>query len=292
MEPVLARIKSRMPSLTPNGAKAAKYISRHPDEVISNSINELARKAGVSVASVSRLATTLGYRDWKDMRLSFARDSNNRDNFIYADIDPNDPHQVVIQKIFDGNAASLRETCGQIDNRAVLKVVQALLETDRVVFFGCGGSGVMALDEGIRFSHLDYSADAYTDEYTMLIQASKLKKSQVAFGFSHSGRTRTLVAAMTEARRRRAVTIGIANFRNTPLEAAAELFFHAVFPRQGSLTASLTGRLALLSLMDVFYVLAAQHGRMGHNSEIIDKTVEAHLRLANRYATGPRKRRK
>lgn len=291
MSSVIARINNSLHALTPSEAKAAEYCRLHPDQVISTSINEIARLAGVSVASVSRLASTLGYRDWKDMRLSLARDSHG-DNPIYAEIDSGDPDQEVVKKVFDGNIASLRDTYAQLDKRGLVKVMNHLKKTDRVVFFGSGGSGFMALDEGLRFSHLDLSADTYTDEYTMMIQASKMKKGQIAFGFSHSGRTRALIAALAEAKSRQAFTVGIANFRGTPLEEVADVFFCATFPRPGALTASLTGRLALLSIMDSLYVLAAQHGRMGPNSERINKIIETNLRFSSRRHPEARKGKK
>jgi Transcriptional regulators len=282
MGSVVTRINSHLHILTPSEAKAAEYCRNHPDEVIRNSIHEVAKLAGVSVASVSRLAITLGYRDWKDMRLSLARDSQTGDNPVYPEIERGDPDADAMKKVFDGNILSLKDTFAQLDKRAFAKVVKALAKTDRVVFFGNGGSGYMALDEALRFSHLNLAAECYTDEYQMIIQASKMKKGQIAFGFSYSGRTRSLVAALEVARRNQAITVGVANHRYTPLEEVSDYFFYTMFPRSSGGIASLTSRLALLSLMDCFYVLAVQHGRMGVTAEKIDRNIEKHLRYPPR----------
>ncbi|MDR1613512.1 MAG: MurR/RpiR family transcriptional regulator [Planctomycetota bacterium] len=281
MGSVIDRINENLYCLTPSEAKAAEYCKRHPDAVVRGSINEVAKGAGVSIASVSRLAATLGYRDWKDVRLSLARDSSDGDNPIYPEIDIHDPDAAVVKKVFEGNVVSLRNTLARLDMEAVARVVDALARTDRVVFFGSGGSGCMAMDEALRFSHLDFAAECYTDDYLMMIQAAQMKPGQIAFGFSYSGRSRASVAALVEARHCGAMTVGVANHRHTPLKEASDVFFYTIFPRSGGI-ATLTARLALLSLMDSLYVLAAQHGRMGPKADRVNRVIEKNLRFSAR----------
>ena len=276
MASVFSRIHNFIHSLTPSEAKVAEYCLSHPESVINSSINEVARQSGVSVASVSRLAVSLGFRDWKELRLGLAKDSSVADdNPYFPDILQGDPDEMVARKVFEGNILSLRETFEQIDKRDLLKVVSALLKTQRVVFFGSGGSGCIARDESLRFSHLEISAEAYNEEFEMMLQASKMKKGQVAFGFSNSGRSRATVGVIREARRNKALTVGFANFRNTPLEAASDIFFCTSFPKRGGFTASLTARIAVMGIMDAIYVLVAHHGRIASNVKEVDRALES-----------------
>lgn len=273
---VFSRIHNFIHSLTPSEAKVADYCLSHPESVIDSSINEVARQSGVSVASVSRLAVSLGFRDWKELRLGLAKDSRVADdNPFFPDIQQGDSDEMVARKVFEGNILSLRDTFDQIDKRDLLKVVSALLKTQRVVFFGSGGSGCIARDESLRFSHLEISAEAYNEEFEMMLQASKMKKGQVAFGFSNSGRSRATVGVIREARRNKALTVGFANFRNTPLEAASDIFFCTSFPRRGGFTASLTARIAVMGIMDAVYVLVAHYGRIASNVKEVDRALES-----------------
>lgn len=247
-------------------------------------MQELAEKSGVSIATVGRLALTLGYRDWKEVRLGLARDSfqvETAENPVFMDAGPEDNDEAIIDKVFESNILSLRETRLQLDKKAVLRVVDALCKTDRVVFFGSGGSGCIARDESIRFAHLELSAEAYTEEFQMMIQASRMKPGQVAFGLSNSGRSRTVVSMLEVARKNNALTIGIANYRNTPLEAVSDIFFCTSYPRRGGRTAALTARLAAQCIMDTIYVLSAQHGRVSSRMGFIDEMLESNLRLSN-----------
>ncbi|MCD8140594.1 MAG: MurR/RpiR family transcriptional regulator [Planctomycetaceae bacterium] len=287
MATVLGRISNYSQCLTPSESRVADYLRSHPEEVIKNSIQEVARNSGVSVASVSRLATTLGYRDWKDMRLNLAKDSSAPDNPVFSDITKDDSDEMVTGKVFDGAIMSLRDTFEQMDKKSISRLVAAIRKTDRIVFFGSGGSGCIARDESLRFAHLELAAEAYSEEFQMMLQASRMKKGQIAFGFSNSGRSWATVGVLEEARRNKALTVGIANYRNTPLEDASDIFFCTSFPRRGEFTAALTARIPIMCIMDAIYVLAVQHGMLTTKVGHVDHILEKNLRLpAKRQPAG------
>lgn len=287
MASVFSRIHNFIHSLTPSEAKVAEYCLHHPEAVINSAINEVAKNSGVSVASVSRLAVSLGYRDWKELRLTLAKDASvAEDSQFFPDILQGDSDELVARKVFEGNILSLRETFEQMNKKDLLRVVAALLKTDRVVFFGSGGSGCIARDESLRFSHLEMSAEAYNEEFEMMLHAARMKKGQVAFGFSNSGRSRAVVGVMREASRNKALTIGIANYRNTPLEETSDIFFCTSFPKRGGFTASLTARIAVNGIMDAIYVLVAHNGRIAPNVKEVDRALES-VRLSSKGKQQP-----
>lgn len=276
MSQTISRIHSLLHSLTPSETKVAKYCLDNPAAVVNSPINEVAESAGVSLASVSRLAISLGYRDWKEFRLELARDSSAVDNMsVFPDIMKDDPDELVARKVFEGNILSLRDTFEQINKGDLLQVVKALTKADRVVFFGSGGSGCIAKDESLRFSHLQIAAEAYSEEFESMLQAARMQPGQVAFGFSNSGRSRATVGVLREAKRSGALTVGIANYRNTFLEEVSDIFFCTSFPQRGGYTASLTARIAVMGIMDAVYVLVAHHGRIVTNMEEVDRALES-----------------
>jgi DNA-binding MurR/RpiR family transcriptional regulator len=263
--------------------RVTEYINRHPGEIIKHSIHRVARQAGVSVATVSRLASALGYKDWKEVRLALADESEPIDNPVLADITGDDTDSEAARKVFENNIVSLRDTIGQIDARDLTRIAEAIIKSDRVVFFGSGGSGYLARDEALRFSHLELAAEAYSEEFPMILQASRMRKGQIAFGFSNSGRSRATVGALEEARGNKALTVGVANYRNTPLEKVSDIFFCTSFPNRGGITAALTARIAASCVMDAVYVLAARHGRITTRKvDYLDKILEERLRIPSK----------
>lgn len=286
MDSVTGRIYSKMETLTPNESKVAQYCLENPETFINCSIHDIARETAVSVASVSRLANTLGYNNWKEMRIALARDvatyqdgKSIIENPIYPEISQSDDDELVIDKVFNGNSLSIQNTLRQVDKVKIMDVAKKIHKAQSVMFFGSGGSGYIARDEALRFSHLKVSAHASTEDYQMMLEAAKLKRGQIAFGFSNSGRTRSTVAVLTEAKNCGATTVGIANFANTPLEKVSDYFFQTYFPMGGGITAALTARAALQTIMDAIYVLAAQYGSISERVNYMDSILEAQLRL-------------
>ncbi len=279
MGSVFGRIQNYLPSLTPNEIRVTEYLSSHPEKAIENSIHEVAKAIGVSASSVSRLANTLGYRDWKELRLSLAKDSTAPANPVFSDIAEDDSDQEVVEKIFNTNIRSLQDTLKQMDFDSIKKIVAAIIKTDRIVFFGSGGSGYTARDEAIRFAHLELSAEAYTETFQMMLQAARMKKGQVAFGFSNSGRSAATVNVLAEARKNKALTVGISNYRNTPLEEASDIMFCTSRPITGEMTAAPTARIAVMSVMDAIYALAVRHGKIAVNVGYLNTVLESTIRI-------------
>lgn len=63
-----ARLMGEMPGLPRRVAESARYLIDHPDEVVIHSMRDLAGRAGVSPATLVRLAHGMGYENWSDLR--------------------------------------------------------------------------------------------------------------------------------------------------------------------------------------------------------------------------------
>ena len=283
MASVLGRIQNFDNSLTRSETKIADFLQDHPEEIINSSIHEVAKRTGVSVASVSRLALTLGYRDWKELRLSLVKDLNKSAAPGLTNSSPIDgPDEELIKKTFDYSMVSLSDTFDQVDRKSVLQVVDAIEKAKRIAFFGTGRSGCFAREEALRFAALRIYADAYSDEYQMVVQSSRMGKGELAFGFSNSGRSRATVAALAEAKRNKALTVGIANYRGTPLEKVSDIYFCTSFPRDDEIGSSLTARIALLCIMDSIYVVAAARPSLNAMVGVVDRNIDKSLRISTR----------
>lgn len=285
---IIVRIRKLEGMLSPSENKVLLFCRDNPDKIVGRSIHSVAELIGVSASSISRISIKLGYQGWKDMQLSVARDLVRLDhaekdtNPVFSGVDADDSDMATVKKMLDSNIASLRETHAGLDPIVFLKASKIVNKASRLVFFGCGGSGCVAHDEALRFSHLKAAAEAYNDGFQMIIQASRMTKNQVAIGFCNSGRTRLTVSALETARRNGAYTIGVSSFLGTPLEKACDLLLTTAHVHSEYLSASLTPRLSVLFIMDALYCLAAKHGRMHAALNSINRNLEATLRLPRR----------
>lgn len=68
------RILGEMPRLAPQLALSGRYLIDHPDSVVMSSMREIAGEIGVAPATLLRLARTLGFADWSELRLAYVAD--------------------------------------------------------------------------------------------------------------------------------------------------------------------------------------------------------------------------
>lgn len=285
MANVLIKIKSLYESLPDTQRRLADYIVRHPEEVPFLSVYEVARCAGVSVATISRFARAIGYDAYKDFRTELGKESlAPADDFggMYEGIRSSDSDETLMEKVFRGNITSLNDTLKVLDRKELLRAVEAIARAERLVLFGIGSSGYLAQDAALRFSHLDVPAEAYSDAYQIVSQPFRMKgNGSVAVGISHSGRSTMTVDALAAAKNNGVFTIGISNYLRSPLHEASRVFLCTSFPENQVKAAALSSRIAQLCVIDCLYLLVARHRKVSFPKiERLNAHVEGTLRIS------------
>jgi DNA-binding MurR/RpiR family transcriptional regulator len=181
--------------------------------------------------------------------------------------------------VFRGYEQSIEDTLKILDLKNLIDISAILSKTDRAVFFGIGGSGIVAQDAALRFSHLDIQAEAYNDPLFIIIQAKRMREGEVAVGVSHSGRTKVTCEALQLAGSRGAVTAGISNYMKSPLNTFARYFLCTSFPEERVKAAALSSRIAQLCIIDAIYLLAAKHKEVIWDTESLNRLIERLLRI-------------
>ncbi len=280
---VLTRVRSLVDQLPPAQQTAGRFVLEHAEEIPFLSVREFAEAADVSVASISRLARTLGYPSFKAFKVSLGRDSLTAFEGIFEAIAPGDSDDTVIEKTFLGNIRSLEETLGLIRAKDLIAAAKAIAAAGRVVVFGIGSSGCIAQDAALRLGHLDVPAVAYFDSYQMLNQSLRMRRGDVALALSHSGRSTITVEALDLARECGAKTIGVSNYLRSPLHAASDIFLCTSFPESRVKVAALSSRIAQMCVIDALYLLVARHTKARPRSaERLNTYTEKLLRLPTR----------
>lgn len=283
MPEALITIKSLYEGFSPAQKQVASFILNHQDEIPFLSIHELARQAGVSVASISRFARTLGFTDIKDLKVQMGRDARSTFTGIYQAIEPKDSDEQIIDKVFNGNIRSLEDTLKILNRSDLIKGAKAIAGGRRVVFFGIGSSGYLAQDAALRFGQIGIAAEAYIDSYQMLTQAFRIKKGELAVGISHSGRSAITVKVLELAKANGAETMGISNYIKSPLRSHCRLFLATSFPESRVKVAALSSRVAQMCLMDALYLLVARCTTMDMDrTETLNRHTEELLRIPPR----------
>ena len=280
MANVLIKIKSLYDSLSETQRRLADYILQNGDAVPFLSIHELAQVTGVSVASISRFARTIGYQSFKAFKTQLGKDALSSFNGMYEAITLRDNDERIIEKVFLGNIRSLEETLRILNRGDLIHAARILSRSRRTVFLGVGSSGNIARDAALRFSQLDIQAEAYTDSYQILVQVLRVKKNEIAFCISHSGRSATTVKALELASHSGATTIGMSNYLKSPLHERSDVFLCTSFPESRVKVAALSSRIAQMCLIDALYLLGARYKKISlRKTERLNAYAEKTLRV-------------
>jgi DNA-binding MurR/RpiR family transcriptional regulator len=275
-------LKSLYGNLSRGQKCLADFLLANSQKVPSLSVQAIAKAGKVSAATVSRLARKLGYRTLGELKLELARESAPAPGYFYREIGAEDSEEELIEKVFLGNMKSLEDTLKMLDKTQLLAAVRRILQARSVVFLGIGSSGFIAREAAMRFSMLGLPAYAFTDASEMYFRCSTSGQRDVVIGISHSGRTVLTVRALELARTNGALTIGISNYLDSPLQAASSYFFCTSFPESRVQVTSLSSRIAQLGLVDALYLLAARFRKGSADYERINARMESLLRVPER----------
>jgi DNA-binding MurR/RpiR family transcriptional regulator len=276
---VVAKIRSLFPSLPNAERKVAEHILKSPQEVLFLSVYDMAEAVDVSVASVSRFVRTIGFRNFKEFKVELAQDATPVAPEIYGAISPEDTEKEIVAKVFRGNIQSLEDTLHILDMDDFIAVARNLSIAKRIVFFGIGGSANVARDAALRFSLIDVQSEIYTDPLYILISAKRLHRGDAAVGISHSGRSTITVNALQIARENGALTVGISNYKKSPLSRCSDYFLCTSFYESKVKVAALSSRLAQLCVIDALYLLLAYYRKEIWDIEKLNRMTEKLLRI-------------
>ncbi len=181
---IVSRIKNRLPHLRPSEQKVANYILSDLTFAANASINQLAEKAGASLAAITRLAKTLECKNVRDLKLKLAQSAAVGERFTSDElIEKKD-----IPEIYQAIHSILDLNTGLITDAVIRDVGEVVSKANHVLIFGVGGgSTAMAEECHYRLFRLDVKSNAYSDPMLMRMTAATIDKGDVVICLSLGG---------------------------------------------------------------------------------------------------------
>lgn len=267
----LIRMRGLFPTLRPSEQKVAKYVLDHPDEVITLPVTDLARRSGVSDATVVKFCQRLGYSGYQHLKITLATELASLPKPVYGEIVPGDDLPVVKAKIFNMNKKGLEDTMRTVDDTELDRAVEALLGARRIHLYGVGASGLVAMDAEHKLLRIGLNCHAFPDPHTAVSMASVLEPGDVAIALSHSGSTRDTVESLTAAGEAGATTVCITNVMASPISRVADIKLYTSVDESDYRSGAMGSRIAQLSIVDVLFVGVAQR-RFEESMHHLEKT--------------------
>lgn len=205
----------------------AAYILDNEESVADYSIQLLAEKAEVGVASVIRFSKTLGYSGFADMKFQMqqGRLVLDRQDINIASIDD---VNAVKQKVLQFAQATLEKCIMNNSDETMDKVSDAVVHAGNVLFVGAGASSGVAMSNASIFTSIGVSAFYQSDPLMYARTASLLKSNDILVALSYSGYSKYIGDAMLRAKNSGAIVVLVTAFKNTLLGKYADYELYTV----------------------------------------------------------------
>lgn len=251
------KIRSKINSLTNSEQKVANYVLEHYEKVLSYNIIELSEQIGVSEASVVRFCKAIGYKGYQEFKIKAAIDILPKDKHFNPVLEETDDVEHICMKIFRSEINALNQTLNGLDLEAVERAADAIYSANQVLFFGTGGSLLVAQDALHKLMKIGIKIHVHADQDLQLMSSSLLKKGDVAVGISHSGSNNHVLHCLKNAKENGAMTIALVGQGRTAISKMADILLQTTAEETIFQSESVTTRITQLAIIDSLVAVIA-----------------------------------
>ena len=274
----LSRIKSNRSNLRNSEIKVADFILMNAEKVIHFSVSELADSAGVSDPTIIRFCRNIGFRGFQDFKISLAQSIIPPVRNIHETVNEAEPAPELLQKVFKANMDAIRNSLCTINTAAFEKSVEVLAKSKQIIFFGCGGSGAIAMDAYHKFFRIGIPSIWFNDSHMAAMAAAMMDESRTLVAISHTGSTKDIVDALCFANERNAATIAIVSQKKSPVSQHAKYVLCVDSLEKYFKPEPMSSRIAQLSVIDALCVGVS----LLRKKEVLDNLNQTRRALVNK----------
>lgn len=235
--------------------RVADYVVSNGLETQTLSISELAEACGVAEATISRFCRRLGYDGFAAFKLAIATSAASREasNPLSGEVTEEDSIPDLARKLASANVGAILETQALVRPEDIQAAADALLDADKVLCMGQGGSMLLAQEAAHLFSTAFSGFFAVVDSHMQAIAASQLTGRDAIMYFSYSGSTTGLMDVLRVAKDRGARVILITRYPKSPGASQADIVLQCGSTEGPLQLGSIPARVAQLYLVDILF---------------------------------------
>jgi len=273
-ENLFATIRSKYNTLSKVQKNIADYILNNKLEVVRITISELAKKCNVSEPTVIRFINKLDYSSYQTFRIDMAGElskethkSSSKDIKIddgYQNIEATDSIDTVKQKVMSSAICAISDLENIINTDDLNKAVNLIFEANSILFYGSGGSSVIAMDAYHKFMRIGKKVSFDLNSHFSLIKTYHLGSNDVIVLISHTGESREVLECAENAKKKGCKIIGITSYLNSALAKTSDVALFSSTYDLKYYTDALVSRLIQLVILDMIFISVSL--KMGDNS--------------------------
>ena len=246
----IVSIQSKIKLLTGSEKKVADYILENYMKVLNYTVTELAEKADVSDATVVRFCRSVGYKGFQDLKINLAQDAIVPYKHLNNSLEEEDTPEQIVSKVVRSEIETLEETLHILDMQELEAAAKAIKNAKKVVFFGAGGSAMVAHDALHKLLKIGIRCIVEEDADIQAMESALLEDGDVAIGISHSGTNKGVLDCLRNAKANGAITIGLTTYGKSPLQRMCDHVLMTSTKETVFKSESVTARIAQLAVID------------------------------------------
>lgn len=260
-------IRHKYNTLSESQKIIADQILTDQQRAAMSTISELAKKCDVSETTVMRFIKKLGYTSFQVFRIDLAHEFSEiyynqttprlKIEDGYQDISPDDDVNTIKNKVIQSASIAINDLSSLIEPADLKKAVSLFTSANTILFYGSGGSDVIALDAYHKFLRLGLHVTTQSNSHLMMIQAALLTEKDIAVLISHTGESREVLEIADNAKKQGCKIVGITSYINSSLAKLADITLFSSTNQLKYYTDAMVSRILQMVILDMIFVSAS-----------------------------------
>jgi DNA-binding MurR/RpiR family transcriptional regulator len=208
-----------------------------------------------------------------DLKLNLAKDLPASE-YVHEKVSEHDSLPDIYNKIFSSAKEAINTTMNSLEMNTLSRACNALAGSNRIDFYGVGGSGVVARDAYHKFFRLGIPCSVHDDPHMQVMSAALLTDKDVVIAISHTGSTKDIIDSIKIAKEKGATIIGILGKQKSPMAKYCDIAISVGSQEAALRYAPMTSRIVQLIVIDVLFVSVAMQ-RFNQTNQMLDDVKRA-----------------
>jgi DNA-binding MurR/RpiR family transcriptional regulator len=223
-------VEGLYPSLSGQQRRAADYLLAHHRTAFALSVQELAREADVSEATLVRFARRLGFGGYLEMRAALVEEAKAglKPEERFAFEEPSESPSSTVSKVARQEVENINRTVEGVDPKKLQRFVKQLRSCEHVATLGLGVSAILARLAAYQLFQVGIRSEVLVrDAVTLVEQVERLPKTAVILALGFPPYSKQTVEALIRAGERRIPVLALTDGPASPLAKHAAVTLYA-----------------------------------------------------------------
>ena len=271
MAGVYQKMAEKIPNMSKSQEKIAKYILSHLNTTPFLTVEKLAKSSGVSIATITRFVTFLGYKGYpefiKDTQESIKQQLTNIER-IKIESEKNSGEEKDIYEIFEDDVNNIKLTMEDLNLYELKKAVDLLLNAKRIYIVARRSSSVIGTFLKYYFDLMFNNVNLIESIEQIPKQTNEFSDEDVIIGISFEKYARSTVEIFTYLKTNGAKTIAITDTMLSPLVPYSDITLTAV-SKGSTFIESFAAPLSLINVL-IVYIEKEKKDLFNSNVELLE----------------------